>query len=336
MWDEMSSLARSLSSNVEMYAAEFEPRRVRRIAALLTAFPVPSPHIPLLPSRKRNLTLLPPLKQVSLQLHLNLQSPHVEDPEAELRRLFADLGGRLGAEIPRDVFVRALRSDDGLAAKIDLPTDIDEAAALDQLHFLRFGRVRPPQRSVGLDELAAYYNPLALERMLPGASQEQRSPLGITRDLLAVVKAVPYDEGRFTSRERLMFVGMVNKLQTCMGAAERIVQTPVPLHYVHYTSRFLSAWCFALPLCLVAEMGFFVAPLMGVVAWALFGLREIGVLIENPFRRCTQIQVTIHSIRTDVAALLATPLAVDAFPLADAACLLMRAEKSEQPAQYLQ
>jgi hypothetical protein len=42
-------------------------------------------------------------------------------------------------EIPRDTFIQALRHDDGLAAKIDLPTDINEASALNQLHLMHFG-----------------------------------------------------------------------------------------------------------------------------------------------------------------------------------------------------
>lgn len=115
---------------------------------------------------------------------------------------------------------------------------------------------------------------------------------------------MPYQGDNFTPRERLAMAALVSKLQDCIGAAERIVHTPVPLHYVHYTSRFLSMWCFALPLCLVQSMGFLVCPLMAVVVWALFGLREIGVLIENPFRRCMQIQLVSDSIRRDVASIL--------------------------------
>ena len=179
-----------------------------------------------------------------------------------------------------------------------------------QAYYLRFGRPRGADEEVTLDEIAAYYPPLTLTRLLPGVSAKQRSPLAITREILRTVKDVPYDEapGReWNSRERLAMVSLVNKLQHCIGASERIVQTPVPLHYVHYTSRFLSTWCFALPLCLVSRLGLLTAPLMAFVSWALFGLREIGVLIENPFQRSLQIQTLSHSIRVDVSDMLGLP-----------------------------
>lgn len=77
--------------------------------------------------------------QVSLQLHLSyrqLSSPYTS-PETELRDLFSKLGGELGDHaIPRDEFVTALRNDDTLAAKIDLPTDMSESKALDQVQLL--------------------------------------------------------------------------------------------------------------------------------------------------------------------------------------------------------
>ena len=137
--------------------------------------------------------------------------------------------------------------------------------------------------------------------MLPRAKSV--TPLAIIREMLSVIKTVPYNEGlvkSFTSRERLTFMGAAHKLQACIGAAERIVQTPVPLHYVRFTTRFISAWCFALLLCLVQSMGFLVVPLTSVVVWALFGLREIGSLIENPFQRSLQLRIVSDSIRSDV------------------------------------
>jgi len=36
------------------------------------------------------------------------------------------------------------------------------------------------------------------------------------------------------------------------------------------------------------------------VVWALFGLHEIGILIENPFQRSLQLRIVSDSIRADV------------------------------------
>ena len=64
---------------------------------------------------------------------------------------------------------------------------------------------------------------------------------------LVQIKAVPYSED-WSSRERLAILAMCNKLSATIGGCERLVQTPVPLHYVRHTSRFLTIWCFLLPL----------------------------------------------------------------------------------------
>lgn len=61
------------------------------------------------------------------------------------------------------------------------------------------------------------------------------------------IKAVPYNED-WSSRERLAILSMCNKLAATIGGCERLVQTPVPLHYVRHTSRFLTIWCLLLPL----------------------------------------------------------------------------------------
>ena len=98
---------------------------------------------------------------------------------------------------------------------------------------------------------------------------------------------VPYDKDlRWTSRERLeharSLVKKINELRQCVGASERIAQTPVPLHYARHASRFLSLWCFLLPLALVDQLGLFTAPATAFIVWGLFGLREIGTLDREP------------------------------------------------------
>lgn len=62
------------------------------------------------------------------------------------------------------------------------------------------------------------------------------------------IKAVPYRCEDWSSRERLAILAMCNKLSATIGGCERLVQTPVPLHYVRHTSRFLTIWCLLLPL----------------------------------------------------------------------------------------
>lgn len=66
-------------------------------------------------------------------------------------------------------------------------------------------------------------------------------PLHICQALACEFQEIPNGK-LFSSRERLFALNLVNKLSGCIGACERIVQTPVPLSYARHTSRFLTIW----------------------------------------------------------------------------------------------
>ena len=57
----------------------------------------------------------------------------------------------------------------------------------------------------------------------------------------------------------------------------------VPLSYSRHTSRFLTIWCGTLPIALVKNLGWYTTPVVIVACWCLFGIEEIGHLIEQPF-----------------------------------------------------
>lgn len=84
---------------------------------------------------------------------------------------------------------------------------------------------------------------VVLNLLLPPAP-----PLSLLHPPWEQIKAVPYQTDQWTSRERLAILALCNKLSSTIGGCERLVQTPVPLHYVRHTSRFLTIWCFLLPL----------------------------------------------------------------------------------------
>ena len=67
----------------------------------------------------------------------------------------------------------------------------------------------------------------------------------------------------------------------------------VPLNYVRHTSRFLSVYSLTLPIVMVAELKFWVVPVMCGVTWALFGIQEIGLWIEDPFQEALELQVRV-------------------------------------------
>ena len=122
-------------------------------------------------------------------------------------------------------------------------------------------------------------------------ARSSNMPLAITSKIAQEIKSVSYaPDDSYTVRERLYLLKRVADLRSTIARAERIVQMPVPLHYARHTSRFLSVWCFTLPLCLAPTVPAVVLPIVvGLASWALLGLREIGLLIENPFRRSLQL-----------------------------------------------
>jgi len=298
IFGSVATAARDVVEFAGLYRREIGVQRADRISSLLKAFPI------------------------ALQLHLQgfrfsptsggaPSEAEAKDAacvgEKEVLRLFRRMGGRDPAldggagepTIARDDFLRALRHRPEVAAALGVPTDLEAAQALDQLHRLKYDAPRDPEAGVGLRELAAYYAPLDLWRALRRAGAETRDavarssnmPLAITTKIAQEIKGVAYaPDDSFTVRERLYLLKRVADLRSTIARAERIVQTPVPLHYARHTSRFLSVWCFTLPLCLAPTVPAVVLPVVvGLASWALLGLREIGLLIENPFRRSLQL-----------------------------------------------
>ena len=103
-------------------------------------------------------------------------------------------------------------------------------------------------------------------------------PYFILNKLYKEIRGIP-ESVVFTSRERLALSKHIDDLSSCVGACERIVQTPVPLTYARHTSRFLSLFCLSMPIALVEELGGYIVPFVTFVSWALFGILEIGMMI---------------------------------------------------------
>ena len=70
-----------------------------------------------------------------------------------------------------------------------------------------------------------------------------------------------------------------------LGNCERLFKTPIPRAYTHHSSRFLFIWLAFLPLALVREFPnvFEVVPAEAFVAVLLLGIKQIGIIIEEPF-----------------------------------------------------
>lgn len=95
------------------------------------------------------------------------------------------------------------------------------------------------------------------------------------------------------------------------GACERIRTTPLPFAYAVHLRRVLIVYCLTLPLALVKDYGWDTIPTTLFIAYALFGIEEIGVEIEDPFgfsmndlplhKFCAGIKDTLSDIQDEIA-----------------------------------
>lgn len=89
--------------------------------------------------------------------------------------------------------------------------------------------------------------------------------------------------GRLSEHRLAMLDGAVSDILDSLGGCERILRTPVPFAYAHHIKGFLTVFCFTVPLALLPSMGWYTGLASAVVAYAMFGIDEIGVEIEDPF-----------------------------------------------------
>lgn len=75
--------------------------------------------------------------------------------------------------------------------------------------------------------------------------------------LLAKMRALTHASKAYGvgDKERDMLLSCARGLNSVLGACERIVQTPIPLHYSRHTSRFLTLYCTTLPIVITPSLG---------------------------------------------------------------------------------
>lgn len=67
------------------------------------------------------------------------------------------------------------------------------------------------------------------------------------------------------------------------SGCERIVRTPVPFAYAHHIKLFVTLFVFTVPFAIVDVMREYTPVAAAVLAYAMLGIDEIGVEIEDPF-----------------------------------------------------
>ncbi len=78
---------------------------------------------------------------------------------------------------------------------------------------------------------------------------------------------------------------LLDRQTDMLGACERIKKTPMPLAYAIHLKQLLLLYCLSLPFQMVADVGWLTAPFTALTSFALLGIEEIGIEIEDPFGR---------------------------------------------------
>ncbi len=93
-----------------------------------------------------------------------------------------------------------------------------------------------------------------------------------------------------------------------LGACERIKKTPIPIAYSIHLKQLLLIYCLTLPFQVIDEVHWWTGIIVGIIAFTVFGIEEIGIQIENPFGYdpndlplddiCKTMEVNIHDLIT--------------------------------------
>ncbi|WP_008314573.1 bestrophin family protein [Leptolyngbya sp. PCC 6406] len=92
-----------------------------------------------------------------------------------------------------------------------------------------------------------------------------------------------HTQGRINTYQLAAMMNLINGMVDAIGGCERILKTPIPLAYSVHLKQLLMLYCLALPFQVVDSMHGWTALIVGLISFAVFGIEEIGIEIENPF-----------------------------------------------------
>lgn len=110
----------------------------------------------------------------------------------------------------------------------------------------------------------------------------QNMPLEIARWLGDYLQQ-EYKRGLLTNYQLATIHTLMNNLMDNLGGCERILKTPIPTAYVIHLNQLVLIYCLILPFQFVKDLGWWTGIFVAIVSFALFGIEQIGVEIENPF-----------------------------------------------------
>lgn len=76
---------------------------------------------------------------------------------------------------------------------------------------------------------------------------------------------------------------LLDTMVDVLGICERILKTPIPVAYSIHIKQLLLLYCLSLPFAMVNDLHWWTGFVVGLISFAVFGIEEIGIEIENPF-----------------------------------------------------
>ncbi|MBD2578395.1 bestrophin family ion channel [Oscillatoria sp. FACHB-1406] len=134
-------------------------------------------------------------------------------------------------------------------------------------------RLQPPDR-----ELERFLTPQQFE-----ALQRLNSPPLQIIFLIRHYLQKQHSRDCINSEQLTAIFKLLDSLVDSLGACERILKTPIPLAYTIHLKQLLILYCLALPFQMVKDLGLWTGLVVGAISFAVFGIEEIGIEIENPF-----------------------------------------------------
>ncbi len=128
--------------------------------------------------------------------------------------------------------------------------------------------------------LAPLLPPAAREAILASEARPQVIMAHLTRAIAALQREAGLADLQLLAMDQNLTV-----MTDAFAGCERIVRTPVPFAYAQHIKIFVVLFCYSAPFTMSQTMGWYTPLASMLVSFALFGIDEIGVEIEDPFGR---------------------------------------------------
>lgn len=195
-----------------------------------------------------------------------------------------------------------------ISVNIDATTDTEAATKLTHIRLvgMYLTAVKQHVRYEGPNgEMQPYFSPPQFAEL----EKTHHMPNKIAQWLSDYFRDI-HRAGKISDMMLVEFNRILDQLTLSMGSCERILTTPLPRAYAIHLKHLLLIYCFILPFKLVGELQWGTPIAVGVIAFALLGIEEIGLEIENPFGydpNDLPLDQQCKELRTDIEAMVELP-----------------------------